>query len=456
MFLGRNETINSLNSLYKSENSLIAVLYGQNGMGVTTVCNEFIKDKISIVFNARKACDGLNRKFFSQTLNDLNIKLPEDPTYLEMFESTLTKPYASKLVLVIEGFDVLAKGSDSFYSDLFQFVKENKTDNSVMILLVTKSIGYVETQMVSQMGKNAVSLSGFVKLKPLGFLDLVCYFRDINDTERYMSIYSVWGGYVGFWQTYNDKLSFRENIINCFIKDFAPFGNAGIDAVMSELREPAVYSTILCALAMGKNKLNDIYKFTGFSRAKISVYLKNLMNLSLVSKVNSVETAGDLNAVKGVYEITDPIVKFWFTFIYPNESAIKTLGCDKFYDTYIEPYFDGYVKQVFPEVCVEFMDILNAKGNLPIKYDKRGRWVGKAGTIHLVAKNEDLVYLTGFCLTGKNVCSYSDYEWFEYCLKEAHIKSDYSYIFSIDGFDDSLKEYASEHKNINLIEMKDF
>lgn len=457
MFLGRNETINSLNSLYKSENSLIAVLYGQDGMGVTTVCNEFIKDKLSISFCAHKACDELNRKFFLQILDDNGITVNAlNPTYLDMFEALLYKPYASKLIIVIDGFDILAKSNDSFYSDLFHFVKENKIDNSIMILLVSKSIGYIENQMVLQMGKNAVNISGFIKLKPLHFLDLVRSFPNINDTNKYMAIYSVFGGYVGLWKLYNDKISFKENIINCFISNYAPLKDAGIEYFMTELREPAVYSTILYAMSIGKNKLNDIYKFTGFSRAKISVYIKNLMNMSLVSKVNSIETAGDNNTMKGVYEIANPIVRFWFTYIYPNEGIIKKTDPENFYNDYIEPTIDDYVMNVFPDVCVEFMDIMNSKGGLPIKYDRRGKWVGKAGTIHLVAHDEDRIYLTGFCCTNNRICTMSDYEWYEFCLKEAHIKSDYIYIFAIDGFDEQIKEYAKSNNNINLIEMKDF
>ena len=51
------------------------------------------------------------------------------------------------------------------------------------------------------------------------------------------------------------------------------------------IAETAVYDTILATLADGRHgKLNDMYAHTGFSRAKISVYLKNLMELELVEK----------------------------------------------------------------------------------------------------------------------------------------------------------------------------
>lgn len=74
-----------------------------------------------------------------------------------------------------------------------------------------------------------------------------------------------------------------------------------------ELRETAVYDTILATLADGRHgKLNDMYAHTGFSRAKISVYLKNLMELELVEKV-----------LPGTYEICNAFVRFYFCFLFP-------------------------------------------------------------------------------------------------------------------------------------------
>ena len=54
-------------------------------------------------------------------------------------------------------------------------------------------------------------------------------------------------------------------------------------------------------MARDCNKLNDIYRHTGFSRAKISVYLKNLMELDLAEKVYSYDTEGRSDTQKGIY-----------------------------------------------------------------------------------------------------------------------------------------------------------
>ena len=53
----------------------------------------------------------------------------------------------------------------------------------------------------------------------------------------------------------------------------------------------------------------DIFHATGFSRAKISVYLKNLANFNIAEKVVSFETGGWENAKKGVYQIKEMCIR---------------------------------------------------------------------------------------------------------------------------------------------------
>ena len=80
------------------------------------------------------------------------------------------------------------------------------------------------------------------------------------------------------------------------------------------------------------NKLNDIYVHTEFSRAKISVYLKNLMSLDIVEKVASFDTPGTENTMKGIYRISNPYINFWYRFVYPHEAYLNLMDKDKFYE----------------------------------------------------------------------------------------------------------------------------
>jgi len=51
-----------------------------------------------------------------------------------------------------------------------------------------------------------------------------------------------------------------------------------------ELRETAVYNTIIEAVALGNTKLNDIFQTTQIAKNKLTVYLKNLIDLGIVRR----------------------------------------------------------------------------------------------------------------------------------------------------------------------------
>ena len=95
--------------------------------------------------------------------------------------------------------------------------------------------------------------------------------------EDCIAVNAVIGGVPKYLKLWDERKSVAYNIKQLFLVENAPL-YAEAEAVLKlELRELAAYNAILAAMASGKNKLNDIYERTAFSRAKISVYLKNLI-----------------------------------------------------------------------------------------------------------------------------------------------------------------------------------
>lgn len=234
----------------------------------------------------------------------------------------------------------------------------------------------------------------------------------------------------------------------------ALYGEA--DAVISaELRELSAYSTILAAIARGENKLNDIFHATGFSRAKISVYLKNLAAFNIVEKVVSFETGGWENAKKGVYQIKDTFVNFWFKFVYPNMSNLYLLSPEEFYDTYIEKELDEYLERYFREVCTEYLLILNQMGQLPFTIKRVGTWIGKTGRIDIVAQSEDRRSIIGFCNWDKPMMTMDMCENMAMAMDQARLTSDDYYLFSATDFEPALQSYVVRDPRFKLINMNE-
>ena len=64
MFYGRKRELEQLEKEYKKQNSL-CVIYGSRRIGKTSLINEFVKDKKSIMFQAKEVSNQDNLKSFS-------------------------------------------------------------------------------------------------------------------------------------------------------------------------------------------------------------------------------------------------------------------------------------------------------------------------------------------------------------------------------------------------------
>lgn len=451
MFLGRTSELKYLNTCYDRDGSQIMVVYGEKNVGKTALLEQFAQDKPHSYYCARPASEREQRYRWGLELNPGAFDAPGYPSFTEIFQSIIEEKNGKKVIIVDE-FQYIVKAGNEFMNELIAFVHDNWQKAQVMVVLSSSSIGWVENSMITRIGEAAYELSGFLKIKELSFETMMEFFPGFS-MEQCIEAYAVLGGIPGLWMHFSDKVSIRENICRYILDKNAFLNREGQRIMEEELRETGVYNTILASIAAGKHKLNDLYLHTGFSRAKISVYLKNLMELELVEKIFSYDTEGNANTQKGIYRIKNHFVHFYFTFLYPNLSALEQLAPEKFYSNYIAPFFKGYVAEYFKNVCRQHIEKLDKWGHLPIKIDRMGEWVGKLGTIDVIVQDEEERTIIGVCNWEKNIMRYDDYEWLLFCAEKAKLRADYIYLFSVKRFDEKLNLEAKMKQNLKLISM---
>lgn len=453
-----------LNSYFDREGSQILVVYGEKNVGKTTLLYQFASGKESHFYRARSASE---REQCSQWARELKMgkkKEPCYPSYCEIFQRILGEeplpddravwsgePEEKKL-LIVDEFQYMVKAGDGFMKELTALIRSREANRPLMVVLCSSSIGWVENSMVNKIGEAASELSGFLKVRELGVEAVRSFFPDFT-RRQCVETYAILGGVPGYWRHFEEGLSVKENICKHILDRDAFLYGEGQRIVEEELRETGVYNTILASIAAGRRKLNDLYLHTEFSRAKISVYLKNLMELELVEKVFSYDTEGKANTQKGVYRISNHFVHFYFTYLYPNLSSLESMSGEEFYKEYIAPSFNYYVADYFSLFCKQHFERWNKQGKLPFKVERVGEWVGKFGTIDIVAQNEEGKTILGICNWEKPLMRYDDYEWFLFCAEKAKLEADYVYLFSVHNFEERLKLEATVKPNMKLISM---
>lgn len=445
---GNEEELLELNDYYDKDGNQLIVYYGQRHTGMEEILTSFCQEKPAVFYRVRSCSEREQRYLWGAELRDQGAEISEFPTYKEIFEAMVDRP-THKKVIVISEFHELIKESDTFIASLIEFIHNQWNIQPVMVILASGSVGWVENSMLSKMGKHALEISGLVKCHERDFFEFAGAFSRLHG-KRLVETYSVFGGFPGLWKHLDDGVDIRKNVCKYVLSDTAMLQREAERIVDENLRETNVYHTILLSLANGNNKLNDLFKHTEFSRAKISVYLKNLIEQEIVEKVESFASGWE-NTQKGIYRIKHPFVNFYFRFIVRHESQLQMMGPEAFYDAYIAPGLNDFISKAFPNICRQWIDRESYEGRLPLSINEEGEWIGKVGNIDCIARNEYGDTLIASCNWNQKGFPLEDFELMVFCAKKAKVRPNYVYLFSSTGFAEELEMVAEGQENLHLI-----
>ncbi|MBQ7614252.1 MAG: ATP-binding protein [Butyrivibrio sp.] len=429
-----------LNRYYESGRSNILVVYGHRNVEQNSLLFKFIENRRSVFYSARSLSSSEQILLWSKELMEEGAAFSEKPTYSEILDVCVGSTGRTPLIIVIKNFEYIIKSSDTFMKELVKCVEKNGQYRQILVLLVSNDVSWVENSMVKTLGPLAANIAGFRKIKPLPFSEMRNYYGRMSYRDAVLT-YSVLGGQTLLWRYFDDSLSFKENICKNLLDPGSFLYGEALRLTESSLRETAVYHTLLSEMARGVNKLNDMYHATGFSRAKISVYLKTLIHHDFAYKAYSFGNAGRENVMKGVYKIADPLLDFYFRFVFPNESSLLQMPADKFYDIFISAGIQSYANEYFKSVCREYVLRLEERGLLPFEIGDEGEWIGKEGNIDIIAQSDTGDTALGICGWQRQL-THEDLVKLEYCAKKARLEGDVFYLFSTTGFDNWLQDNA--------------
>ncbi|HKL79523.1 MAG TPA: ATP-binding protein [Mobilitalea sp.] len=450
MFVKRTAELNQLAKQYETPGSNLVILYGRKGVGKTTLLRGFMKGKPACYYLGVE-CD--DRMQIDHMNNQWNTPKEQDSAAIsyQQLIRTLIKGQSQKTVIVLDEFHLIVKNGPGLLEVLPLIAKSS---TPFMFVLCSSSIRFVENEMVGWMGELAANITSYLKLKEFSFVDFVNRFPK-SSVETCIYVNALLGGVPDYLTRWREEQSVRNNIISVFMNKDSRLFHEPQYFLKQDLREPAVYNTILSSLAEGNRKLNDLHRHTGYSRAKIIVYIKNLMELDVVEKLVPLGDEGKENAKKGLYRIKDHFLHFWYRFVFPNISELQLGEAVKVYEEKVEPFMNNYMGEYFAEVCMEYLKLMNLHQRLPVVYQWWDRWYGKNGTIDIIARGQNDESLAGICIWEDRNCKVSDYDNLLELSREAGINPESIYLFSRNGFTKEIINLAKDMAEIHLVGLDD-
>jgi AAA+ ATPase superfamily predicted ATPase len=230
-----------------------------------------------------------------------------------------------------------------------------------------------------------------------------------------------------------------------------------------ELKEPAVYNTIITAIASGATKIGEITQKSGFNEAKqITPYLNKLINLQIIDRVIPYDESPHKSR-NARYYVADNMFAYWFQYVFPNKSYIEEDLGEVLYDKVIAPDLDRFIgKPTFEKICLSYLIEQLRKLELQFMPTSWGQWWGIDKSLPKECNQVDIDIIMGDKKSGKLLLgeckwrdNFSEVEEIEKLLSRAALfpayKEFYFYFFSKTPFSAMAIELAEQHPNLKLV-----
>lgn len=460
MFYCREEELQTMNRRYEKGRFECIVIYGRRRVGKTALINEFCKGKPTVYFSALSASSQENLETLSKAI--YTCKNPDSsvaPTY-RSYEDALDEITAmakqQRLVFVIDEYPYLAKAEKSFSSRLQHIIDHQWQDSQLYLILCGSSMSFMEYQVLGYESPLYGRRTAQFKIQALTYREMTKFHPSLSLQDQAL-LYGVTGGI----PHYINKLDVEDDLDKALLENLFSTSSYLFEEpenlLKQELREPAIYNSVISAIAGGASRLNEIATKAGLESGVCTKYLKVLLELGILKKETPItEKPGK----KTIYAIDDNFFRFWYRFVPRNMSIISAGRMTLVYEQAVKKYYPDYMGLIFEKMCQEYL--LRYAEDLPILLSGIGQWWGtdsrtrKEIQIDIVGTPvEGNEYLIGSCKYRNEKIGIDELELIRSYASVFRKDGVFHYfIFSKGGFTPALLE-AGERGEITLLTLDD-
>lgn len=348
-----------LDRAFSSEQSEFIPLYGRRRVGKSSLILEFLRGKPGLYFVGKQAPAELQQKELlataARTLGEpllAEISPNGWKSTLELISARMTA--GTKWVLALDEFQWMAESSPELPSVLQELWDLQWSRSAGIVLILCGSyVGFMEREVLGRKSPLFGRRSGQIHLRPFGFRE-AAEFHPADSRPNQARTFFICGGVPQYLLRFSDRLSTAENIRRELLDEFSPLYREPDFLLREELRELQNYHAILTSLARGTLPMSELARGTGVPARSTAYYLKQLVELGYVRKRYPLsEGTGGQRKVR--FQLADPLLRFWFRFVFPSQSQIRQLGPKTAFTELIEPHLPAYFGHCFEDLCRDAM-----------------------------------------------------------------------------------------------------
>lgn len=380
MFVGREEELKALEDAYGRAGFQMVVVYGRRRVGKTTLLDRFARGKRALYFTAQEESGIANLRRFSRLAYE-SFGVPATAGAFSSWSDALeyVASEAAKLegpsLLVLDEFPYAAQADPSLPSELQIAIDHSFKGTNVTMVLCGSNEGFMESEVLGSKSPLYGRRAAQIRLRPLDCMDVRDMLPGVSATDvvRY---YATFGGTPYYVEQVDVAQSYDENVARLLFSTSGLLYAEPSMLLRQELREPALYNSVLSAVARGMTTPKGIAERAGVERVSVGRYLRVLVDLGILERRVPFGTNPDTTR-RASYAMADPFFSFWYRFVGPSTDAVELgAGAAVAREVASSQSLPTYEGTQFERVCMEWLARRNAAGSLPFLATSFGRWWG--------------------------------------------------------------------------------
>lgn len=376
MFVGRENELETLERAYAADAFQMVVVYGRRRVGKTTLLTRFAQDRPALFFTAQQQTDTDNLADFSAEVARF-FSLPAG-TRFDSWDSALQylagQALQEPFLFVFDEFPYAAEANRSLVSKLQVAIDHHFAKTKACLVLCGSDQGFMESEVLGKKSPLHGRRTAQIRVRPFDYLTAARMVPEVSceDAFRY---YACVGGVPYYLAQIDEDRSFRDNLANLFFSTDGLLYEEPLMLLRQELREPAVYNSLLRAIGSGANRRGEIAARAGLEVTAVSKYLATLERLDIVERVVPFGENPQTSR-KGIYQFSDACYDFWYTFVMPAVGDIEGGAGRIVVEGLSDEVLGTYFGHRFERICSQWLLEESLAGRLPIRASSFGQWWG--------------------------------------------------------------------------------
>lgn len=371
MFRGREKELSALRGQFSSPDRTAVLVYGKRRIGKSTLIQEAAKGFDGTVIShlcSKTTYKGNLDLLCRSVCVSLGLPTASFATIFDLFD--FLKAQGKRVLLVIDEYQYFKQSAKDTSIDSYMQIIIDSLPENIKLVLCGSCISIMK-ELLTESNPLFGRFTLTMRLEEFDYYDAALFYPELPEQDK-IAFYAVFGGSPYVLSNIDAGKSLEENITALLINQNSLLRTYIENVMLSEIQQ-TFDVRVFEVIGNGKRRYSEIVAALGNGdNGLLDKQLKNLIAMDSLSKLAPINKPDDKK--RQFYEIKDNLMRFYFSFVFGNDSLISKFGEAYFFRTYIQKRLNTFISYRFEGVAQQYFMRLVRCGKLDGVLDVGSYW----------------------------------------------------------------------------------